>query len=500
MARIAVGGFQHETNSFAAVKADFTQFETADGWPGLSRGAALEPALAGINLPAAGFIDAAIAAGHTVAPLLWCSASPSAPVTNDAFERITTMLAADLRAAGPVDAVYLDLHGAMVTESIPDGEGEILARIRAVVGPDLPMVASLDLHANVTRRMVDLADILVPYRTYPHVDMAETGARAAALLDRMLAGWRPGKAFRQAEFLISLVAQCTLAAPARDLYALLADLEHRHGVSLGFSMGFPAADFADCGPSLVGYGADAAALAAATDELTAAIAAAEPDFVPVLLPPDAAVAEARRLAANARRPVVLADTQDNPGGGAESDGVVLLDALIRGDAQGAVLGVLADAATAAAAHAAGPGAVLDRGIGAGSAYGGQQPLQGRWTVEALGDGRFTGTGPFYGGNRMQLGPMALLRHPDGVRVVVSSRKQQAADQAMFRHLGVEPSAQKILALKSSVHFRADFGPIAEAVLVVEAPGPNLADPAAQPFTRLRDGVRLRPLGPVFRRG
>ena len=500
MARIAVGGFQHETNSFAAVKADFAQFETADGWPGLSRGAALEPALAGINLPAAGFIDAATAAGHTIAPLLWCSASPSAPVTDDAFERITAMLAADLRAAGPVDAVYLDLHGAMVTESIPDGEGEILARIRAVVGPDLPVVASLDLHANVTRRMVDLADILVPYRTYPHVDMAETGARAAALLDRMLAGWRPGKAFRQAEFLISLVAQCTLAAPARDLYALLADLEHRHGVSLGFSMGFPAADFADCGPSLVGYGADAAALAAATDELMAEIAAAEPDFVPALLPPDAAVAEARRLAADARRPVVLADTQDNPGGGAESDGVVLLDALIRGDAQGAVLGVLADAATATAAHAAGLGAVLDRGIGAGSAYGGQRPLQGRWTVEALGDGRFTGTGPFYGGNRMQLGPMALLRHPGGVRVVVSSRKQQAADQAMFRHLGVEPSAQKILALKSSVHFRADFGPIAEAVLVVEAPGPNLADPAAQPFTRLRDGVRLRPLGPVFRRG
>jgi microcystin degradation protein MlrC len=497
--KIAVGGFQHETNSFAAVKAGFAQFELADGWPGLSRGPALLPALAGINLPAAGFIDAAVAAGHAIVPLLWCSASPSAPVTDDAFERITAMLVDDLRAAGPVDAIYLDLHGAMVTESVPDGEGEILARIRAVAGPDIPVVVSLDLHANVTQRMVDLADVLVPYRTYPHVDMAETGARAAALLDRLLSGWRPAKAFRQAEFLISLVAQCTLTAPARDLYALLADLERRHDVSLGLSMGFPAADFADCGPSLVGYGADAGVLAAAMDELMAAITAAEPDFVPVLLSPDAAVAEAKRLATGAQRPVVLADTQDNPGGGAESDGVVLLDALIRGGAEGAVLGVLADAETAAAAHAAGQGAVLARGIGAGSAYGGQQPLQGDWTVEALGDGRFTGTGPFYGGNRMQLGPMALLRHSGGVRVVVSSRKQQAADQAMFRHLGVEPAAQQILALKSSVHFRADFEPIAAAVLVVEAPGPNLADPAAQPFTRLRDGVRLRPLGPVFRR-
>jgi microcystin degradation protein MlrC len=407
------------------------------------------------------------------------------------------MLAEDLRAAGPVDAVYLDLHGAMVTESVPDGEGEILARIRAVTGPDIPIAASLDLHANVTRRMADLADLLVPYRTYPHVDMAETGARAAALLDRLLAGWRPAKAFRQAEFLISLVAQCTLADPARRLYALLAELERRHGLSLGLSMGFPAADFADCGPSLVGYGADREALAAAMDEMMAAIAAAEPDFVPVLLQPDAAVAEARRLAARAARPVVLADTQDNPGGGAESDGVVLLEALIRGGAEDAVLGLLADPAAAEAAHAAGVGAVLDRGIGAGSAYRGQEPLRAAWTVEALGDGRFVGTGPFYGGNRMQLGPMALLRHPGGVRVAVSSRKQQAADQAMFRHLGIEPAAQRILALKSSVHFRADFEPIAEAVLVVEALGPNLADPAAQPFTRLRPGVRLRPLGPAF---
>ncbi len=189
--RIAVGGFQHETNSFASVKAGYEQFETADGWPGLSRGAALAPALVGINLPAGGFLAAATAAGHQIAPLLWCSASPSAPVTDDAFERITAMLVADLRAAGPVDAVYLDLHGAMVTESVPDGEGEILARIRAVTGPDIPIVASLDLHANVTQRMVDLSDLLVPYRTYPHVDMAETGARAAALLDRILSGWRP---------------------------------------------------------------------------------------------------------------------------------------------------------------------------------------------------------------------------------------------------------------------------------------------------------------------
>src|SRR5207302_7866874 len=128
----------------------------------------------------------------------------------------------------------------------------------------------------------------------------------------------------------------------------------------------------------------------------------------------------------------------------------------------------------------------------------RRPLRGRFTVERLGDGRFIATGPVYAGNHMNLGPMTLLKIR-GLRIVVASRKQQAADQAIFRHLGVEPAAQKILALKSSVHFRADFQPLAEDVLVVAAPGPMAADPADLPFARLRPGVRLRPLGPTFQR-
>jgi microcystin degradation protein MlrC len=234
----------------------------------------------------------------------------------------------------------------------------------------------------------------------------------------------------------------------------------------------------------------------AADHLAAAVAEAEPDFAGPIYAPDEAVREAMRIAATARRPVVLADTQDNPGAGGNSDTVGLIEALLRQKAEGAVAGLLYDPATAAAAHAAGEGAEIELAIGEMSCLPGHRPLAGRFRVEKLGDGRFEATGPFYAGNHMRLGPMARLAIDD-LRILVSSRKQQAADQAMFRHLGIEPAAMKVLALKSSVHFRADFQPIAEAVLVVAADGPNPVDHRKLAYRHLRPGLRLMPMGPAF---
>jgi len=154
MGQIAIGGFQHETNTFASIGAGFSDFEMHDAWPGLTRGEDLFDAVAGINLPITGFIDTAKSDGHQLLPLLWCSAEPSAHVTEDAYERITSMLLEDLRHYHSLDGIYLDLHGAMVTEHFEDGEGELLARIRKVVGDNIPVVISLDLHANITERMV----------------------------------------------------------------------------------------------------------------------------------------------------------------------------------------------------------------------------------------------------------------------------------------------------------------------------------------------------------
>ena len=184
--RVAIGGFMHETNTFAPSNATYQMFERADSWPALVEGAAMAEATAGVNIAIAGFVEAADTLGFELAPLLWCNAGPSAYVTDDAFERISTRIADLARQAGPIDAIYLDLHGAMVTESFEDGEGELLARVRAAIGPDIPLIASLDLHANVTDAMVRHADALVGFRTYPHIDMAETGTRTARLLKRIL--------------------------------------------------------------------------------------------------------------------------------------------------------------------------------------------------------------------------------------------------------------------------------------------------------------------------
>ena len=363
MARIGIGGLHHETNSFAPQPATFERFVEADGWPPLLRGPAMFPGTAGINLAITGFIDAALIAGHELVPLVWANACPSGPVTEDAFERLSAMLLADLAAAGPLDALFLDLHGAMVTEHLDDGEGELLRRVRHQVGP-IPVVAALDLHANLSEAMVAHSDALVAYRTYPHIDLAATGARCLPLIERLLAGERLGKAWRRIDFLIPLPWQCTTIEPGRSLYPLLDELEAGGLASASICMGFPAADTPVCGPAVLAYAADAARAQAAVDRLAAAFAAAEPRFAGRLWRPDEAVVHAM----GAGHPIILADTQDNPGGGGSSDTTGLLAALIAARAEGALLALLCDADAAAAAHEAGEGAVL-QGLRLGGRHG-----------------------------------------------------------------------------------------------------------------------------------
>ena len=493
MARVAIGGFQHETNTFAPSKADYAAFEAGGGWPGVQYGEPIFAAVEGANIPAAGAIQTLRALGHTLVGTAWAAASPSAHVTAEAFERITGELVKRLSALLPVDGVYLDLHGAMVVETYDDGEGELLRRVREVVGPRVPVVASLDLHANVTHAMLEQADGLVAYRTYPHVDMAATGARAARLLDQIMrTGERPKRGFHQLPYLTGIPSQCSFIEPCKYIYEELERLEMRTGAVLSFTPGFPMADFADCGMAVFGYGSPAA-----VDELRAAVADAEKDFALELHDAPDAVRRAR-IRGEPGAPVVLADTQDNPGAGGNGDTTGLLRSLIDQNAQDAVLGMLIDAPSAQRAHEVGQGNTSVFSLGGLSRIPGDRPLSGEFTVEQLGDGRFTCTGPMFKGFRMTLGPMALLRSraAPGVRVVLASRKCQAADQEMFRHVGVEPRKKRIVALKSSVHFRADFEPIAKEVLVVKSPGPALADPAEFQWTKLRKGVRLRPLGPA----
>ncbi|MFC0384164.1 M81 family metallopeptidase [Muricoccus vinaceus] len=489
--RIAIGGFLHESHSFAPVPTGWQDFAEPGGWPVPMRPATLLDGLRATGVPAAGAIAAAERSGLQVAPLSWAFANPAGPVTAEAFERVAAWIVADLSdamAAGPLDGIYLDLHGAMVADAFPDAEGELLRRVRAVAGPDMPVVCSLDPHCNLTAEMVERSDAVSPFRTYPHVDMKQAGARALRLLVERARRGRPfARAFRQVDFLLPITSQCTLVPPMSEVFAERERIATRHGVSeLAFCFGFPYADFPGCGMAVAAYAADQAAADAAADEFLALLHRRERDFAGEILPADRAVAEAMK--GSASRPVVLADTQDNPGGGGHGDTTGLLAELVRQKAIKAVLGSINDAESAQACHKAGEGATLSLKLG-GKSDG--TPLDATARVLRLSNGRFTCTGAMAGGNPADLGPSALISI-GGVRVIVTSRKMQAYDLALFRHLGVEPAEEKIVAVKSSVHFRADFGPIAERVLVVAAPGPVVADPATLPFRNLRPGLRLRP--------
>ena len=496
MARIAIGGFQHETNCFVEPPTDFAYFAAHRDRPPLCRGDDVFEWLTGISFALSGFLGE-MRARHDLVPLLWTSGGAGGIVTRDAYERIAGELIGGLSQAMPIDAVYLDLHGAMVSEDFEDGEGELLRRVRAAVGPDTPVVISLDYHVNLTEAMAAHCDGMAIYLTYPHIDRVETGQRAARILSTILERGRPtARKFVKLPFLIPLNFQCTMVSPSADIVAASVEGEGGDVLNLCYGAGFPPSDLAECGPGVVAHGYDREAVGAAVARLVAEIEAREAEFSEPLLSPEESVRDANAIAASASRPVVLADTQDNPGCGGTGDTTGLLKALVDGKAQGAVLGVMADADAAAAAHAAGEGAELSIALGGKSGPDGVEPFDGTFTVAKLGDGKFACTGPCVRGRSVDLGPMALLTI-GGVSVVVASKRMQAYDQDIFRHLGVEPSEQKILALKSTCHFRADFEPIAEKVLIAIAPGGHIADSKQYRYRSLREGVRLEPLGPEF---
>jgi microcystin degradation protein MlrC len=437
----------------------------------------------GVHLPITGAIERLEVLGHEIVPLLWCSATPSAHVTEEAFERIAGMMLETLRDSAPLDGVFLDLHGAMVCSHVSDGDGELLRRVRQAVGDDVPVVASLDLHANISDQMIAQASLLEVYRTYPHVDMGATGARAADHLDlllrRQLARY-PACAVRRPDFLIPPVSGCTLVDPARAVYADLCQRVSGKVRGLSLACGFPASDVAEVIPAIVAYGFDARAVDAAADGLLAEVTRRREEFRGHLYNVEDGVSEAIRLSAGADGPVILADSQDNPGGGGFGDTTEILAALVAQQAVGAVVGVINDEQAASSAHSAGVGAIIKLSLGGKSGVAGCRPLPADFEVLGLSDGRCTATGPMLAGAHMDFGRTALLE-VGGVQVVVGSKPIQTMDQSMFRHLGVELSRQKIIVVKSSIHFRNDFQEMASAILMVAAPGPVIADVATLPF-------------------
>ncbi|MCY4218089.1 MAG: M81 family metallopeptidase [Gammaproteobacteria bacterium] len=488
MSRIAVGGWQHETNTFATIRADYEAFKMADEWPAKQSGQAMLDAIDGVHLPITGAIEALTEYGDEVVPLLWCSATPCSYVTKDAFERISSELLSQLSKELPVDGIYLDLHGAMVCEHVDDGEGEILSRIRDLVGSELPIFVSLDLHANITERMVKMASMIDVFRTYPHIDMGKTGYRVAKLLSQHIKHrGRLFKAHRQLDFLIPLNAGCTLMEPCRKIYRALPKCITDQVPSLSLACGFHLSDIHEAGPAVVAYGYDMDATGSVADNLLQEIYRHKQEFYKEVWSVDDGIAEAIRLLNEQGRTIVIADTQDNPGGGGSGDTVGVLRSMLSHGLQRAVFGVLNDPDVAAMAHQHGVGVELDIDLGGKFSSAGGPSLRCRANVCALSDGQFTATGPMYKGANMQIGKTALLQI-DKVFVVVCSKAVQTADKEHFRHIGIEPGEMDYVALKSSVHFRNDYEDIASQILVVAAPGEVYADPSILNYRFIRPDV------------
>ncbi len=495
MKKILIAGFQHETNTFAPTEASYNDFVTGGSFPPMVKGNDLL-SFKKINVPLGGFLKEFDADDVQFIPVVWAGTSPSAHVTKDAYERIIGEIL-DAVKVGGFDAIYLDLHGAMATKEVDDCEGDILKRLRAEVGSDLPIVASLDLHANVTADMLKYADILTAYREYPHSDMAETGVRAGKLLKALVAAEsKPHFKSKVANFLIPVNAGCTWINPAKSIYEYLEQLEGTYDVSLSFTPGFPLSDFEGCRPCVWGYGESEDSVSKAVELLYEKVAGDEKQWIIEILEPESVVHEAINIAKDASKPVVIADTQDNPGAGGDSDTMGLLKELYKQKAKNAAIGLIWDKQAVNAAHKAGVGAKIKIPLGGKSGAAGDTPFDQEFIVEYIGEGVCTFDGPMLNGMTVNLGHVARLRIDD-IEIAVGTVKTQMLDRNLYRICGITPEEKSILVNKSSVHFRADFESMAEKVLIAKAPGPCPVDPADLDWKNLAEGIRLGPNGPVY---
>jgi microcystin degradation protein MlrC len=490
--RVAAAQISHETNVFSAVPTDLAAFAAA----GLDRGDAILPNARDTNSAFGGFATGAAEQGFDLLPLLSVWATPSGLVTGEASATLEAMLAEGLhcvQAGGPLAGVLLALHGAMVTESDDDGDAHLLELTRSLVGPDVPIVATLDLHANISPRMVRAADVLIGYDTYPHVDMAARAHEACAVLARLIRGEiRPAAALCQPPMLPTSQNMPTARDPMRALIAHAHALESDpRVVNVTVAGGFPPADVADAGLSILVTTDDEPALA---DRLAADLARDAWSRRDGFLGGVATFAEAasaiRALPAQPSGPLVLVDIGDNPWTGGPGDSAELVRFLTAERVASAAVALVADPETVALCHAAGPGATVDLRLGGKTDRLHGEPFPCRAYVRLLGDGAYVNDGPMMTGLPVNLGPTAVIV-VDGVEVLVTTRAETPIDLNVFRVHGIEPTRRRVIALKGKGHFRASFEPIACQVILVEGPGITGADLSRLPFKHIR-----RPIWPL----
>jgi len=487
--KIASGGIQHETNTFAATPTSLADFiRDSNCGANLDGGSVVFDRFRDTGTIHGGYIDGAEAEQFELIPLLCARAQPSGVVEQQCFDDMLNRFLDRLRNVQPVDGVLLDLHGAMVSERHDDAEGAIIAASRDVVGEGIPIVVTLDLHANISARMARMSNVIIGFDTYPHVDMRNRGSEAARLLARIVRGEVvPVQEYRQLPLITLPPMQCTLRDPMQSLMRRVNGLEQQPGIlTATVSMGFPFADIPDAGVSvLVTSDNDRKLAADGANELAQLLWDLRDDLQPRLTTIEDAIQYVRNHAESG--PVIFADGSDNPGGGAPCDGTVALAALMKSGIEGAVVGVLFDPETAAQAHAAGTGSTIRVKLGGKTDTMHGAPIEADACVRELCDGRFVYQGAMMQGVEDHLGPTATLV-VGGVEVVVSSVRRQCLDAQMLRVADIDPTKRRLIVLKSAVHFRADFGPMAAQIFDADTPGIHRPDFSCFEYRMVRSPI------------
>lgn len=462
--------FLHESNTFKRGMTSLPAFANSE----LALGQTAIDGRRSANTELGGFLDVAEAKGWQLEHVISAHAEPGGPVSREAFEHIAGLICTSAHAQrSSISGILMALHGAMVTEFCEDGEGELLTRLRAIVGPDLPIAITLDLHANATPLMARLANIIVSYKTYPHIDMRARGAQAATLLQSAMDGTtRPATLRAHRPMLDETNGGRSDAGPMVALYARARAAEAEPGIlAVSINAGFGDADIADVGPSaLVTYDrANASAESRArviAEGIMDDIWANRFQAVNRYLTVDEAATEARAHHADA--PLIIADYADNPGSGAYGDATNLLAALLSAGIANATFAPIIDPEAAAALTSAGQGATVTLPLGGKNdpAFGGG-PLILTGTVVNVSDGHLIGDGPMIGGLPFSFGPTVVFRVA-GIDILVTTERGQMLDQQQFKAFGIDPATKSVVALKSMQHFRAAFEPIAARIIVCDS--------------------------------
>jgi len=484
--RIAVAGLLHESNTFNPLRTDRTAFAAQ----GLAFGPDVLREWSRAHHEVGGFLGSAAELGYTAVPLVMAFATPSGRVADAVLDEVTGCIIEGVRRERP-DGLLLGLHGAMVAEGFPDGDGEVLDRLRAALGRDFPIVVSFDLHGNLSPRLVGHCTAAVAYRTNPHVDQRECGQRAARLLVRTLRGEiRPRIALARPPVIVNIMVHDTSQEPLRALMAEARALEEQPGIlAVSLLPGFAYSDVPQMGPAVVVVADSDADMAQRTaNRLGEQLWQQRARLVKQL--PDAPTAVRQALGAE-KRPVVLVDTGDNVGGGSAADGTVILAELIRQGATGAVVCLYApDEARQCAAVGIGAEVRLTVGGKVDRLHGDPLPVTGQ--VRVLHDGVYVEPEARHGGKRVNhMGLTALVELAGGNLLVLNSLRHPPFSLGQLTCLGIQPAQQAILVVKAAIAYKAAYASCAGTVIEVDTPGVTAVNPRRFDYQHIR-----RPMYPL----